>query len=222
MNLTTMLSVVGHLVDDPNEDTHNSTKKTTFINIAKDWVASQLESLDEDFFVKSEDISVTAVTDNSNFTATLSNDYGHTVKLERVVTNERPTPLEYRTFRRTDLPSSESEGVGGRNSPIVSIYATTLAVVAPSQAFTLRHWYASTVADMASGADTPTGIPSNYHYLLCLYAAKQVLGTEQREVTQVAFIDNEVEKRLAGMKAAVKPRQRWQTRTVHEEYDHRC
>ena len=81
----------------------------------------------------------------------------------------------------------------------------------PASAYTLRMWYHHVVASMDSDSDVPEAIPTDFHELIALEAAKRAMATEGRVF---AFQDTH-DRQLASLSIMTKQRQRQEPRFVH-------
>ena|SRR3990167_720580 len=213
MQFDQMIDQAQEYLDDPNADVWTDARIGRLLNIAQDYVVSVIEQEDEDYFIKSENVSVTAVTDNSDFTNALASDYRKSVVFHRLVTNQRPAKLFYvpwRDFDKTDLDIPTEYDP----APLVTLRGANLVVRAPSEAFTLRHWYLPVLAAMTGTATS--SIPREYHAFVVAHAVHEALLSENNDANLIAYWKKKVDDYEKNCKETVGARQVQQAWTVQE------
>lgn len=216
MNLGEMKTLMGLYVDDPNGTKWTDAYKVILLNQSQAWLVAKIESVDDDYFLTSDDVSVTATTDNSDFTDTLPADYRTSVAFEKLSSNERPVVLGVVTHRCRDDYISQLDDSDKFMQPYVFVYGTTLGVVNPSEAFTLRHWYLPRLDDMTLDADE-SDVPAEYHDIIVKRAAYNAMFAERGDMSVADRLKQEYMEGLSEMRSELKT-QFQQHREVKEYY----
>tara|TARA_R100000808_G_scaffold930_2_gene4464 strand:+ start:9188 stop:9832 length:645 start_codon:yes stop_codon:yes gene_type:complete len=200
------------LVDDDVQDLWERARVESLMNDALMEVYRTVEDGDEDYFVKCKDYSVTENA-NSETLFSLPSDFKRVAVVERLVSGGNPVPAEWVTFsnRFDNGQRWPTTSTITTTRPRVYLKGTHLGVVNPASAYTLRMWYHHVVASMDSDSDVPEAIPTDFHELIALEAAKRAMATEGRVF---AFQDTH-DRQLASLSIMTKQRQRQEPRFVH-------
>jgi hypothetical protein len=194
MQLSDMRTVLLEYLDDPSGDLWTNARLNAHLNMAKDWIVTIIEKQDKDYFVTSEDKSITAVSDASDATFALDATYRQTILVERLNSGNRPTVLQPVQFRYRDRIGSQRVGID-TSGPFWCVVGSNMRIINPVESFTLRHWYLPRLADMSADADTPS-IPKEWHNLLVMKAATRLLRSKQRDMELIRDWEADVQVEL--------------------------
>ena len=209
MNLSQLRTAFLHAADDPYQDKYKNEIVHRLLNVAKDQILKVIDQSDENYLSSFHDWVVNA--QNADQEETLPTDFRKVLLVERLVTGERPIPLEPIDFANRDLPTTS------RAVDHYYLRGDKIGIIAPKESYTARLWYSIQIPDMESDDDKPTGIPNEHHYLLALHALKLSYATEERNWLGSAWAD-EYERQMTSLRNTVKARQRQRPRYVNQPY----
>lgn len=222
MNLSAMRTRTRVYIDDRGTTSTNQrfsdTELTNLLNAAQEEVQKVMDDADEMYFSACQ--TYTVVRSDTSYEFTLPTDFKKVVTAERLSDNDvyDPIPAKWVTFatRHFEAPPTTYRPLGG-DVPCCYLRGTKLGVVNPAANYTLRLWYTKKIADLSADSDT-SDIPTEFHNLICLYAAKLGAMSEGRALKPEFLV--ELQDEIARLAMHVESRQKQQVRGVHyvEEY----
>ena len=211
MNLAELRLTFWDYVDDPHQTLYDATKATRLLNRGMEEVGRTIEDGDSSYLGQCREYAVTPYP-TSELMFDLPTDYKRTILGERVVVDGVPVPATWTPFARRHLDARAIvQQVRGYYAPRLSLMGKKLIVVGPSDAYTLRLWYSAALTAMSDEGDTPSLIPSDFHELIALVAAKRATGTKGKPFGH----EDEYQRQLASLVVMTQPRQRQTPRHVH-------
>jgi hypothetical protein len=210
MNLSQLRTAFLDAISDPYGDEYPPERANRIINLSMEQIGKIIDAADEHFLAASTDFNVIAQTSDQEFE--LPQDFRKVMIFERLVTGERPVPLEWVDFTKRDLPTA---GVG-RDRYYLRTH-DKIGIVSPLESYTARLHYSKLMAQMDDDQDRPNGIPNEHHYVIALHAAKLSYAADERQWQGSAWQD-EYDRQIASLRETVKKRQRQQARYVTQPY----
>lgn len=215
MNVAQMRELFLTDADDLNGTRYPRQVVLKYLNLAKNDIVLEIDQVDENYFSKSTDLSVTSTVNDLEFD--LPADFRKASLVERLVSGARPITGRLIDFSKRDR-FSQLGATTQLALPVCYLRGRKLGVVAPRDAYTLRLWYSHQVTDLADDNDIPSDIPSDFHYLVVLQALKHAFPSEGGGF---APFTDEYARQLEMLKNSIKGRQRQEPRYVTLSEDDR-
>lgn len=209
MNLVELREHFWDLMDDPHQTVWDVSQVTRLLNRGVESVARSIEDADSSYFGACQEYEVDAAP-TQEIAYELPSDYRRIIMAERVMSaGQDPLPAIWVPF------SMRHEGVASQQPrshyrPVVTTIGRKFVVMYPDQAFTLRLWYAKKLAELDTDDDEPEDIPTDFHEVIALEAARRAYGIARDPFPHEALLQQQ----LASLMVAIQPRQRQGARYV--------
>lgn len=185
------------------------------INHAQAEIQKIIDDADEGFFSAVQTYNISACT--TSMEADLPADFKKAILAERIVSDADPIPVKWVPFQRRHREHSFLEPYPGTGAvPVCYLRGTKLGVVEPGSSYVLRLWYTKKIPDLSSDSDT-SELPSEFHGLLALYAAKLAFGSEGRALPP--SLAEEFRDQMYRLTMHIETRERQESRSVIYEGD---
>jgi hypothetical protein len=206
-------------IDDRNSERFTDAELNASLNEAQRAVQLIINSADEAFFSACQSYSVVASDDSYEFS--LPSTIMKIILAERLVTAGRPIPADWIDFRRRHLEDTVEEvfQLDASERPRCYLRGAKLGVIAPRSSYTLRLWYTYAIPDLAGDSDE-SEIPAEHRRLLCLHAAKEILGGADDGGDTPGWLKEEYEAATDRLRLYIETRARQKAREV--VYDPDC
>jgi hypothetical protein len=205
-------------IDDRTEDRFVDAELDEELNEAQRAIQLVINAADEGFFSDVQCYDVVASTDSYEFD--LPSNLMKVNAAEREVAGGVPIPAEWVNFGRRHIEGTYALALDLTNSEAPRCYlrGAKIGVVAPSSSYSLRLWFTYAIPDLASDSDE-SEIPAEHRQLLCLHAAKMILGADQKGDVP-GWLEDAYTKASDALRAYIETRQRQASREV--VYDPDC
>jgi hypothetical protein len=210
MNFAELRTAFYDYVDDQAKDLFKTDKAARLINEALRMLARKLESVDEDYYVKCSCYNV--VSSATDLVFDLPADFKRIKLLERVQDTGDPIP-----FYWVDMPERHEwepwppHKLRTHNRPAAYMIGERFGIVTPNEEYTARLWYAHSVPELSDEGDIPSSIPTDFHGVIALQAAKLGMSIENQPFP----FQDELGQGIDEIVRTTGQRQRQQPRYVH-------
>jgi hypothetical protein len=196
MDLDDLEALTLEYLDDPFKRRWVTNSLRRLINAGMDDVKRFIEETNETYFVE-QTTGANWVVDHSGTTTsnvvstnddvtelTLPVNFSKMIAVENV-SETPPLPLYYVNFaeRHPDESMNDKFLPEGFTYPDgYYLKGSSIGFVSPNTSFSVRLTYIKNLDRLSSGSHRPTGIPEDYHDLICLQAAKRGYAIEGRRL----------------------------------------
>lgn len=216
MNFSEVKDLTALYLDDPHKTRHRDAELGKLVNSGLQDVKRSLEDGNDTYFSKYQDFSVTSATDV--FEEDLNDDFSVVTHVENI-TDSPPTAMQPETFsERHPVYDKRFLPNGMTTVDIWYIRGKKFGVVAPSSNFTARVFYTYSLPEVTGADESSLAlIPTDYHDLIALNAAKRGYAIEQMRFP--ISLDEIREEQLTQLRAFVTDRQKSHTQYVNIPYE---
>lgn len=218
MTLVMLRTQLRRHIDDRTEDRFTDAELDEELNEAQRAVQLIINAADEGFFSDVQCYNVVASVDSYEFT--LPANLMKVNAAEREVSGGIPIPADWVSFSRRHIDGTWSEilDMNTTPAPVCYLRGNKLGVVAPSSSYSLRLWFTYAIPDLAAD-DDESEIPAEHRQLLCLHAAKMILGADAKKEVP-GWLEDAYTRSVDALRAYIETRQRQKSREI--VYDPDC
>ena len=216
MNFTRLKEQTALYLDDPHQTRHLDAELAKLINAGLQDVKRAMEDGNPSYFNSSTTFSVTSATDV--FEANLPADFSVVTHVENT-SNSPPTAMEPESFKeRHPVYDKRFLPNGVQTVDLWYIRGNKFGVVAPSTSFTAKMYYTQSLPEVTKTDESSLQlIPTDYHDLIALNAAKRGYAIEQMRFP--ISLDEIREEQITQLRAYVTDRQKAYTNYVNPPYE---
>lgn len=218
MTLALLRTQLRRHIDDRNEDRFTDAELNEELNEAQRAIQLVINAADEGFFSDVQCYDVVASEDSYEFD--LPANLMKVNAAEREVPGGVPIPADWVNFGRRHIDGVYAEVLDLSTQPTPRCYmrGQKLGVVSPRDSYTLRLWFTYAIPDLAA-EDAESEIPPEHRQLLCLHAAKMILGADNKGDVP-GWLETAYTEAMDRLRAYIETRSRQKAREI--VYDPDC